>query len=104
MRFISIARTLQRYWRMANDPRTPKGVKYLIIGGIVYTVLPAKLKPNRGEGLMDDSTILPLVIALSMILIPPRVKDAHDAQEEKQIEASKQEGPGYTPQTVAPAS
>jgi uncharacterized membrane protein YkvA (DUF1232 family) len=94
MKFVSIARTLMRYWKMAHDPRTPKAVRYLIYGGIAYTLSPIDLLPDwvPGLGLVDDAAVLPGVIALSMMMIPKEVKEQHDAKEEKEIAESHMEG------------
>jgi uncharacterized membrane protein YkvA (DUF1232 family) len=87
MRFISIARTMARYWKMAHDPRTPSAVKYLIYGGIAYTLSPIDLLPDwiPGLGLIDDAAVLPSVIALSMILIPRTVKAQHDSRAQRNV-------------------
>jgi uncharacterized membrane protein YkvA (DUF1232 family) len=99
MKHISVLRTILRYWQMANDPRTPKAVKYMIVGGIVYTIIPDRLKPQwlPGMGLLDDAAVLPSVIALSMLMIPQEVKESHDAYAEKRIEEKREEGDHHKP-------
>ena len=94
MKHISILRTIIRYWRMAHDPRTPPLVRYMIYGGIVYTLSPVDLLPDwiPGLGLLDDAAILPGIIAAAMIMIPQEVKESEDKKAEqgiakKQVEA-----------------
>ncbi len=83
-----------RYWKMAHDPRTPNIVRYLIYGGIVYTLSPVDLLPDfiPGLGLIDDAAVLPGIIALSMMMVPQRVKEEHDLKSEKKIEQKRVEG------------
>ena len=83
-----------RYWKMAHDPRTPKVVRYMIYGGLAYTLSPIDLLPDAipGLGLIDDAAVLPGIIALSMILIPQRVKEQHDMAEEVDIAKKQIEG------------
>jgi uncharacterized membrane protein YkvA (DUF1232 family) len=94
MKFLGIARTLIRYWHMAHDPRTPKAVRYMIYGGLAYTLAPIDLLPDwiPGVGLLDDAAVLPSIIALSMIMIPQNVKDQHEAKEERGIAKKQAEG------------
>ena len=91
---ITVLRTLVRYWQMAHDPRTPKFVRYMIYGGIAYTVSPIDLLPDvvPGLGLVDDAAVLPGIIALSMMFIPKEVKEQHDIKSAKGIEAKQEEG------------
>ena len=104
MRFIMILKTLARYWRMAKDPRTPDIVRYLIYGGIAYTLSPVDLLPDfvPGLGLLDDAAVLPSVIALAMLLIPKEVKESHDAKEEMEIKDQKVEGAIQSARTEGP--
>jgi uncharacterized membrane protein YkvA (DUF1232 family) len=94
MKFLGIARTLIKYWQMAHDPRTPKAVRYMIYGGLVYTLSPIDLLPDwvPGIGLLDDAAVLPGIIALSAMMIPQRVKEQHEAKAEKGIERKMAEG------------
>ncbi len=87
-------RTLHRYWKMANDPRTPKIVKYLVYGALVYTISPIDLLPDfvPGLGLLDEAAILPTVIGLAMILIPKEVKEGHELVERQKTEQKQEEG------------
>lgn len=92
-----MVRTVQRYWKMAHDPRTPAAVRYLIYGGIAFTVVPDDWLPDwiPGLGLIDDAAVLPGVIAASMLLIPQEVKDDADRETEKGVEEKKKAGPSY---------
>jgi uncharacterized membrane protein YkvA (DUF1232 family) len=94
MKWITVVRTLHRYWKMAHDPRTPAYVRYLIYFGVAYSVMPADLLPDfiPGLGLIDDAAILPGIIALAMILIPQEVKDSKDLKEHIEMEESQQKG------------
>lgn len=86
MRWITLARTVHRYWRMAHDPRTPNAVRYLIYGGIAYTVIPDDWKPDwmPGLGLLDDAAVIPMTVALAMTMVPKEVKqDAEREQTER---------------------
>src|SRR5436190_5436679 len=85
MRFIGFAKTLARYWRMTRDRRTPAAVRWLIYGGIAFTLIPDDWlpRPLSELGLIDDAAVLPSVIALSLLLIPKEVKDEYDAKEER---------------------
>jgi uncharacterized membrane protein YkvA (DUF1232 family) len=99
MRWFSMVRTVHRYWRMAHDPRTPAAVRYLIYGGIAFTLIPDDWLPDwiPGLGLVDEAAVIPGVIAASMLLIPQEVKDDADKETEKAIEDKKQAGPSYQP-------
>jgi uncharacterized membrane protein YkvA (DUF1232 family) len=79
MKWFSIGRTFVRYWKMAQDPRTPKIVRVMIYGGIAYTMMPIDLVPDwiPGIGLLDDAAILPSLIALALVLTPKEVKSDH---------------------------
>jgi uncharacterized membrane protein YkvA (DUF1232 family) len=94
MRFFTVAKTLARYWRMAQDPRTPPIVRYLIYGGLIYTLSPIDLLPDWFPilGLLDDAAVLPAVIALAMQMIPREVKESHDVKEHKELAEKKFSG------------
>lgn len=92
-----MVRTVQRYWKMAHDPRTPGVVRYLIYGGIAFAAIPEKWMPEWAQkfGLLDDAAVLPGVIAASMLLIPQEVKDDADRETEKGVEDKKKAGGAY---------
>lgn len=94
MRFLGYAKTLSRYWRMTQDPRTPSIVRWMIYGGIAFTLIPDDWLPDwiPGMGLMDDAAIIPSVIAFSMLLVPDEVKRDHNAREVRELAQNKAEG------------
>ena len=94
MRLLRYAKTLSRYWRMTKDPRTPPIVRYLIYGGLLYTLSPIDLLPDWVPllGLLDDAAVLPSVITLSMLLIPKDVKRSHNQADAKELIRNKAEG------------
>jgi len=104
MKHLSILRTLIRYWRMAHDPRTPPIVRYLIYGGLVYSISPVDLLPDWIPvlGLLDDAAILPGIIAAAMILIPQEVKESEDRKAEKGIARKQVEGMAERPEHEKP--
>ena len=99
MRWFSMIRTVRRYWKMAHDPRTPPVVRYLIYGGIAFTIIPDDWLPEwvPGMGLIDEAAVIPGVIAASMLLIPQEVKDDADQESEHHVETLKKAGPSYQP-------
>ncbi|WP_025226053.1 YkvA family protein [Fimbriimonas ginsengisoli] len=106
LKFISIGRTLIRYWRMAHDPRTPPFVRYMIYGGLVYSLSPIDLVPDwvPGVGLLDDAAVLPGVIAVAMMMIPQEVKEAHDTKSEKGIQRKQLEAINERPAHQQPVA
>jgi uncharacterized membrane protein YkvA (DUF1232 family) len=104
LKFISVGRTLIRYWKMAHDPRTPAIVRYLIYGGIAYSIAPVDLIPDwiPGLGLIDDAAVLPGVISVAMLMIPQEVKEGHDAKSEKGIQRKQVEAIEARPQDEKP--
>src|SRR4051794_26591489 len=94
MNLIVIAKTMMRYWRMAQDPRTPAVVRGLVYLGIAATIAPKKLRPKNvpGLGLIDEAALVPSIIALAMLLIPKQVKEEYDRKEKQEIEENKAEG------------
>ena len=91
MRWFTIARTVHRYWRMAHDPRTPKAVRYLIYGGIAYTIIPDDFKPKGipGLGLLDDAAVIPMTVGLAMALVPKEVKQDSEREQTAHVAAAK---------------
>lgn len=93
-----MVRTLHRYWKMTQDPRTPAIVRWLIYGGIAFTVTPESVKEKLlpdwipGLGLLDDAAVVPSVVAASMLLIPKEVKEAHEEHAERALEEKRYEG------------
>jgi uncharacterized membrane protein YkvA (DUF1232 family) len=93
-KIVTYLKTMARYWRMANDPRTPKAVKWLIYTGLIYTFSPIDLLPDYvpGLGLLDDAAVLPGLITLAMMMVPKEVKKEHDREEKTGIKDTKLEG------------
>lgn len=94
LKYIPMLKTLSRYWKMAQDPRTPPIVRYLIYAGLAYTLSPIDLLPDAIPflGLMDDAAVLPTLITLAMTMIPKEVKRSHEAHETKELNRIKGEG------------
>lgn len=105
MPFFTLLRTLGRYWRMSQDPRTPPAVRGLIYAGLAATIAPKKLLPKNvpGLGLMDEKALAPAIIMLAMVLIPKRVKKKYDRIEEQEIQQQKQEGASQANEAEAEA-
>lgn len=82
---------------MAHDPRTPSAVRYLIYGGIAFSLVPDDWLPDwiPGLGLVDEAAVIPGVIAASMLLIPQEVKDDTDLMAAKGVEEKKKAGSSY---------
>jgi uncharacterized membrane protein YkvA (DUF1232 family) len=94
MNLVIFAKTMMRYWRMTQDPRTPPVVRGLIYAGIAATVAPKKILPKNVPvlGLIDEKALVPSIIALAMVLIPKRVKEEYDRKEKREIKENKVEG------------
>ncbi len=94
IKLLPIIKTLRRYWRMTQDPRTPPVVRGLIWLGIAATIAPKKVLPKNvpGLGLIDDAALVPSIIALAMVLIPKEVKEKYDRMEKREIKTAKVEG------------
>ena len=82
---------------MAHDPRTPAAVRYIIYGGIVFTVIPDDWVPDwiPGLGLIDDAAVIPGVIAASMLLIPKEVKEESEREDALDTEHKRKQGTHY---------
>ena len=94
LKYIPMLKTLSRYWKMTQDPRTPPVVRYLIYAGLVYTFSPIDLLPDFVPvlGLLDDAAVLPTLITLAMTMIPKDVKRTHEKHEVKELTRIKGEG------------
>lgn len=106
MNAISVVRTIVRYWRMAHDPRTPPWIRYMIYAGIVATLMPKKILPKGipGMSLVESGAVLPGIVAVSMMMIPNRVKESEDLKSEKGIERKKIEGMQNRPPNERPSA
>ncbi len=93
MKWIIPLKAFMRYWRMAQDPRTPGVVRLLVYAGIFFTVAPKKLRPQALRmDVLDEAALVPSLIALAMVLIPSKVKEEYDRVEKKEIKEQKAEG------------
>ena len=66
-------------WGMVRDPRTPLGLKGLLLAALAYVVLPVDLIPDVIPilGQADDLTVLLLVLDLFIQNAPPEVRAEH---------------------------
>lgn len=69
-------------WGLARDPRTPLGLKALLVAALAYVVLPIDLIPDVVPilGAADDLTVLLLVLDLFINNAPAAVRDDHLAR------------------------
>lgn len=69
-------------WGLARDPRTPLGLKALLIAALVYVVVPIDLIPDVIPilGAADDLTVLLLVLDLFISNAPAAVREEHLAR------------------------
>lgn len=91
MKWLTYGKTLARYWRMTHDRRTPSIVRWLIYGGIAFTLIPEDWLPDwmPGLGLLDDAAVVPSVIGLSLLMIPDEVKHEYDERENRELALAK---------------
>jgi len=94
LKLVGMAKMLARYWRMAQDPRTPNSVRAMVYTGLALTAWPKPLRPRwmQGQSLLDDSAVAPGLIALGMLMIPKHVRDQYEAAEAADAEQKKAEG------------
>lgn len=69
-------------WGMARDPRTPIGLKGLLIASLAYLAMPVDLIPDALPiiGQADDLTVLLLVLDLFLNNAPAEVRAEHTAR------------------------
>ena len=69
-------------WGIMRDPRTPIGLKGLLVAALAYVVLPVDLIPDVIPilGQADDLTVLLLVLDLFIQNAPAEVKAEHAAR------------------------
>jgi uncharacterized membrane protein YkvA (DUF1232 family) len=66
-------------WGIVRDPRTPIGLKGLLLAALAYVVMPVDLIPDAIPilGQADDLTVLLLVLDLFIQNAPPEVRAEH---------------------------
>ena len=66
-------------WGIVRDPRTPLGLKGLLIAALAYVVMPVDLIPDAIPilGQADDLTVLLLVLDMFIQNAPPEVRAEH---------------------------
>ncbi len=66
-------------WGIVRDPRTPVGLKGLLLAALAYVVMPVDLIPDAIPiiGQADDLTVLLLVLDLFIQNAPPEVRAEH---------------------------
>jgi uncharacterized membrane protein YkvA (DUF1232 family) len=81
-------------WFACRHPATPRAAKWLAIATAAYAFSPIDLLPDFIPviGLLDDLIILPLMIYLTVRLLPPRVLEECRARADEWI-ASRREKP-----------
>ncbi|MCV0403070.1 MAG: DUF1232 domain-containing protein [Chloroflexi bacterium] len=66
-------------WGLVRDPRTPIGLKGMLLAALAYVVMPVDLIPDVIPilGQADDLTVLLLVLDLFIQNAPPEVRAEH---------------------------
>ena len=66
-------------WGLVRDPRTPIGLKAMLLAALAYVVMPVDLIPDVIPilGQADDLTVLMLVLDLFIQNAPPEVRSEH---------------------------
>ncbi len=69
-------------WGLVRDPRTPIGLKGMLLAALAYVVMPVDLIPDAIPilGQADDLTVLLLVLDLFIQNAPPEVRAEHSAR------------------------
>ncbi|HEX5039439.1 MAG TPA: DUF1232 domain-containing protein [Candidatus Limnocylindria bacterium] len=79
---IKLPMYLRVVWGIARDPRTPIGLKGMLLAAIAYVALPIDLIPDVIPilGQADDLTVLLLVLDTFIQNAPPEVRAEHTAR------------------------
>ena len=79
---IKLPTYLRVVWGIARDPRTPIGLKGMLIAALAYVALPIDLIPDAIPilGQADDLTVLLLVLDTFIQNAPPEVRAEHTAR------------------------
>ncbi|MEO5986104.1 MAG: DUF1232 domain-containing protein [Candidatus Limnocylindria bacterium] len=69
-------------WGLVRDPRTPIGLKGMLLAALAYVVMPVDLIPDVIPilGQADDLTVLLLVLDVFIQNAPPDVRAEHSAR------------------------
>jgi uncharacterized membrane protein YkvA (DUF1232 family) len=69
-------------WGIARDPRTPLGLKGMLLAALAYVVMPVDLIPDAIPliGQADDLTVLLLVLDIFIANAPAEVRAEHFAR------------------------
>lgn len=84
-KLIKMKNFIPMYFKAMRNKNTPKAAKFLGILAIAYAILPADMIPDTIPilGILDDATILPLLIYLTTKMIP---EDIYKKEEVEIIE------------------
>jgi uncharacterized membrane protein YkvA (DUF1232 family) len=79
---IKLPTYLRVVWGIARDPRTPIGLKGMLLAALAYVALPIDLIPDAIPilGQADDLTVLLLVLDTFTQNAPPAVRAEHTAR------------------------
>jgi uncharacterized membrane protein YkvA (DUF1232 family) len=79
---IKLPTYLRVVWGIARDPRTPIGLKGMLLAALAYVALPIDLIPDAIPilGQADDLTVLLLVLDTFIQNAPPAVRAEHTAR------------------------
>jgi len=79
---IKLPTYLRVVWGMMRDPRTPIGLKGMLVAALAYVALPIDLIPDAIPilGQADDLTVLLLVLDAFIQNAPPEVRAEHTAR------------------------
>ena len=79
---IRLPTYLRVVWGIARDPRTPIGLKGMLLAALAYVALPIDLIPDAIPilGQADDLTVLLLVLDTFIQNAPPEVRAEHTAR------------------------
>ena len=73
-----LPRYLRLCWRLLRDPEVPKRLKWIVVGALVYAILPLDLIPDfTGIGLIEDFIFLVLSMRNLVKFSPPHLVTRH---------------------------
>jgi uncharacterized membrane protein YkvA (DUF1232 family) len=79
---VKLPTYVRMVWGILRDPRTPIGLKGMLVAALAYVVMPVDLIPDVIPiiGQADDLTVLLLVLDLFIQNAPPEVRAEHTAR------------------------